>query len=172
MLKDNNRFSEKQIKFFAIQLILGLQHLHDINIMHRNLKLDNLLLDEHGYLKIVDFGMARVLLQDQTSFERAGTPAYLAPELLKGDGHAFPADWWAVGIIMFQMLTGVLPFHSRSQERQEHMIQDQEHQIPNAARIPHSADFADLVNKLLTKDPEDRIGTNGGADEIFAHQWF
>ena len=79
----------------------GIQYLHNNNIMHRDLKLENLLLDETGYLKIVDYGMARVLRFNQTSYEMAGTPAYFAPELIKGHGHAYPADWWAVGTIMY-----------------------------------------------------------------------
>ena len=83
----NKKFTERQIKFYMIQLISGLKYLHDSSIMHRDLKLENLLLDEYGYLKIVDFGVSRVLRHNQTSYEMVGTPAYFAPELLKGDGH-------------------------------------------------------------------------------------
>ena len=95
--------------------------------MHRDLKLENLLLDEYANLKIADFGVARVLRHNQISYDVIGTPAYFAPELLKGDGHSYPADWWAVGIIMYQMLTGVLPFHSRNPSRERAQIVGQEH---------------------------------------------
>lgn len=81
--------------------------------MHRDLKLENLILDENGYLKIVDFGMCKVLRHNEKATEYAGTPAYIAPELLKGEEYTFTADWWAVGVLMYQMLTGVLPFHNR-----------------------------------------------------------
>ena len=102
----------------------------------------------------------------------AGTPGYFAPELLKGEGHGFPADWWAVGIIMFQLLTGNLPFHSRDQNRQSQMIVEQEPQIPNQVRVPHSDLFCDIVNKLLTKEPTERLGYLGGATEVLNHEWF
>ena len=69
--------------------------------MHRDLKLENLLLDELGYLKIVDFGMCKILRINEISTEYAGTPAYIAPELLKGEGHTYTADWWAVGVLMY-----------------------------------------------------------------------
>ena len=84
-----------------MQLILGLKYLHDSGIMHRDLKLQNLLLDENGYLKIVDFGVAQVLRHNQVSYQVAGTPAYFAPEILKGEGYNMAADWWAVGIILY-----------------------------------------------------------------------
>ena len=90
--------------------------------MHRDLKVENLLINDDGYLKIVDFGLVRVLRHNETSYDMAGTPAYFAPELLKGEGHGYPADWWAVGIIMYQMLTGVLPFYSRSNAQQNEQI--------------------------------------------------
>ena len=149
----NQRFDERQIKFYMIQLVHGLQYLHNNNIMHRDLKLENLLLDEQGYLKIADFGMAKVLRNNQTSYEMAGTPAYFAPELLKGQGHGYPADWWAVGSIMYQMLTGVLPFYNRNQEHQIKLIKESDVEIPNKARIAHSDHFADIVNAFLTKEP-------------------
>ena len=166
------RFTERQIKFYVIQLVNGIQYLHNNNIMHRDLKLENLLLDETGYLKIVDYGMARVLRCNQTSYEMAGTPAYFAPELIKGHGHAYPADWWAVGTIMYQMLTGVLPFHNRNVARQNQQITDAELEIPNKVRIDHSDHFADIVNAFLTKEPDERLGSDGGANEIFEHAWF
>ena len=121
------KFTERQIKFYIIQLIHGLKYLHDSSIMHRDLKLENLLLDDMAYLKIADFGVARVLRHNQTSYEGIGTPAYFAPELLKGEGHTYPADWWAVGIIMYQMLSGVLPFHNRNPARERAQIVGQEH---------------------------------------------
>ena len=94
--------------------MMGLQILHNNNIMHRDLKLENLMLGKDGYLKIVDFGLVRVLRQGETSDSIVGTPAYFAPEILKGERYDKTADFWSVGIIMYQMLTGVLPFHNRN----------------------------------------------------------
>ena len=90
--------------------------------MHRDLKLENLLLDREGYLKIVDFGLARVLRHNEMTSSIVGTPAYFAPEILKGQSYDMTADWWAVGIIMYQLLTGVLPFHNRNLHRQNQSI--------------------------------------------------
>ena len=101
VLREAVKFSEREIKFYSVQLILGLKNLHSSDIMHRDLKLENLILDENGYLKIVDFGVAEVLRHNQVSYDVAGTPAYFAPEILKGDGYNMAADWWAVGIILY-----------------------------------------------------------------------
>ena len=122
VLRDAKKFTEKEIKFYSVQLIHGLKYLHDSNIMHRDLKLENMLLDENGYLKIVDFGVAEVLRHNQVAYDFTGTPAYFAPEILKGDGYNMAADWWAVGIILYQMLTGVLPFHNRNIVKQNQSI--------------------------------------------------
>ena len=90
--------------------------------MHKDLKLENLMIDTDGYLKIVDFGIARVLRHNEVSNTIVGTPAYFAPELLRGESYNKTADYWAVGIIMYQMLTGVLPFHNRNLQRQNEAI--------------------------------------------------
>ena len=98
--------------------MIGLQFLHNSNIMHRDLKLENLMLGTDGYLKIVDFGLVRVLRHGETSYSLVGTPAYFAPEILKGEAYNRTADFWSVGVIMYHMLTGVPPFHNRNLRRQ------------------------------------------------------
>ena len=81
-----------------------------------------------------------------------GTPAYFAPEILRGEAYDKSADFWSVGVIMYQMLTGVLPFHNRNLHRQNEAIVNKPLQIPNQVRVPHTSTFADLVTKLLTKN--------------------
>ena len=106
----DHRFSEIQIKFYITQVILGLQYLHANQIIHSNLKVENLLLDETGYLKIVDFGLAQKLTSVYSSLKYnldTGIPGCIAPELLEGKNLTFAADWWSVGIIMYQMLVGI-----------------------------------------------------------------
>ena len=90
------------------ELISGIAYLHERHIAHRDLKLENLLIDEVGYLKLVDFGFAKVLT-DRT-WTLCGTPEYLAPEIILNKGHGFGADWWCVGILAFECLTGATPF--------------------------------------------------------------
>ena len=130
---DGKKFTEKQIKFYIVQLILGLEYLHTSNIMHRSLKIENLLLDETGYLKIVDFGMAKVYRQQYTVLcdKDEEIAAYFAPELIKGEGYSFASDWWAVGIIMYQMLVGFLPFHSKNKNTFKRQV------IEHEAKFPH-----------------------------------
>ena len=99
--------------------------------MHRDLKLENLLLGRDGYLKIVDFGLAKVLRPNQATYSFVGTPAYIAPEILQGQSYDKTADWWSVGVIMYQMLVGVLPFYDRNAQRQNKAI------INNPARLPN-----------------------------------
>lgn len=111
VLKQAKKFSEREIKFYATQLIYGLKYLHDSDIMHRDLKLENLLLDENGYLKIVDFGVAKVCRVKNKFYDVAGTPLYLPPEMILGEGYDKGADWWAVGCILYYMLVGAHPFH-------------------------------------------------------------
>ena len=111
VLKQAKKFSEREIKFYATQLIYGLKYLHDSDIMHRDLKLENLLLDENGYLKIVDFGVAKVCRSKDKFYDVAGTPLYLPPEMILGEGYDKGADWWAVGCILYYMLVGAHPFY-------------------------------------------------------------
>lgn len=90
---------------------MALDHIHQRHIVHRDLKLSNLLLDQHGYLKLIDFGLCKLLgSSEATSYTCCGTPEYLPPEMLSREGHAAPADWWAMGIIIYELLTGITPF--------------------------------------------------------------
>ena len=90
---------------------MALDHIHQRHIVHRDLKLSNLLLDQHGYLKLIDFGLCKQLGSSEgTSYTCCGTPEYLPPEMLSREGHAAPADWWAMGIIIYELLTGITPF--------------------------------------------------------------
>lgn len=91
-----------------------MEYLHCKDIIYRDLKLENLLLDEHGYLKLADFGLAKYLRQDDKAMTFCGTPEYLAPEILSGHGQKKSADWWALGIIIYELIFGLPPFYSHS----------------------------------------------------------
>ena len=105
-------FNEDTIKFFITQVIMGIGRLHENGIMHRDLKLENLMLDINGYVKIIDFGLAKRLNPQDVANTVCGTPFYYAPELISLQSYDKSVDWWAIGILMFEMLTGKVAFFS------------------------------------------------------------
>jgi len=105
------RFTENVVRFLAIQLILALGYLHkELNVIYRDLKPENIILDEHGYLKLCDFGLSK---QAEESNTFCGTPEYVSPEMLAGSGHDKNVDWWALGIIIYELLSGIPPFYDK-----------------------------------------------------------
>ena len=111
------RFDEDLTKFYTAQLILAIEELHKYNIIYRDLKPENVLIDSDGYIKITDFGLSKEnITQSNSANSFCGTPEYLAPEILNRIGHGKPVDWWSLGAIIFEMLTGLPPFYSQNQE--------------------------------------------------------
>jgi len=141
--------------------------MHGLKVVYRDLKPENLLLDEKGYLKMVDFGFAKVV-QDRT-WTLCGTPEYLAPEIILNKGHAFGADWWCVGILTYECLTGTTPFVSNDpMEGYRKIIK---------CRVPWPANFTalakDFMDRLIVVDPARRLGClKNGPAGVKEHQWF
>ena len=105
------RFSESRAKFYAAQMILALKALHENGIIYRDLKPENVILDSEGYLKLTDFGLSKVdLPTDELTNTFCGTPEYLAPEIITHKGHSFKVDWWSLGILLYEMISGINPF--------------------------------------------------------------
>ena len=149
---------------------MALSYLHQNNIMYRDLKPENILVSEDGYLRLSDFGLAKMA---KTSNTFCGTPEYISPEMLLGTGHDHTSDWWALGVLIYEMLIGIPPFYDKNRNVMFLNIEQAKLRWPDPERhgIKISAVAKDLISKLLTKDKTRRLGVNGG-DEILDHQFF
>ncbi|KRX02245.1 Protein kinase-like domain [Pseudocohnilembus persalinus] len=168
LLSSRKKFTEDQTRFYAAQIILAIEELHKHNTIYRDLKPENVLIDRHGYLKIADFGLSKNNINDDKGAKSVcGTPEYLAPEVLLKEGHGKPVDWWALGAIIFEMLTGLPPFYTENREELFERIKYKELDIPKTLTKP----CVNVLIGLFQKDPRQRLGSNG-ADEIKKHPWF
>ena len=143
-------------------------------IAHRDLKLENILLDQNGYLKIIDFGLAKMLQDGEMAASFCGTPEYLAPEMIAQKGHDKSVDWWALGVLIYEMLIGVTPFFNKNRELLLTKIQKSKVVFPdrNKYKIKYSDEIADLITKLLDRDVSKRLGSKDDFTEILSHPVF
>eukprot|EP00494_Astrolonche_serrata_P031107 UN31376 len=112
-LKREGRFSQRRSKFYAAEILLGLECLHTNDIIYRDLKPENILLDHEGHIKITDFGLSKDSIEsDSVTHTFCGTPEYLAPEILQQRGHGKAVDWWSFGTLLYEMMTGLPPFYN------------------------------------------------------------
>lgn len=166
-LRRAGRFSADVTRFYLASIVLAIEYLHSQNVIYRDLKPENLLLDRRGYLRIADFGFAKVV-QDRT-FTLCGTPEYLAPEIVLSQGHGKAVDWWALGILGFEMLAGYPPFFD------DHPLGIYEKILRGDIAFPSHIDpyVKDLIRGLLTADRSKRLGNlRGGAKDVMGHPWF
>ena len=169
-LRASKYFPEEKVKFYAASIGLALDYLHSKGIIYRDIKPENILIGEDGYLKLIDFGMAKFLKQDEKATSFCGTPEYLAPEVITGEGHNRAADWWSFGILIFEMLCGIPPFYCDNTEKMYDLITRAELRFPK--KIPLSENAKDLIKKLLVKKQDSRLGAVNGFDEIRNHPFF
>eukprot|EP01016_Furgasonia_blochmanni_P006881 TRINITY_DN12761_c0_g1_i11.p1 TRINITY_DN12761_c0_g1~~TRINITY_DN12761_c0_g1_i11.p1 ORF type:complete len:376 (-),score=98.17 TRINITY_DN12761_c0_g1_i11:216-1262(-) len=169
-LRTSKRFEEQRAKFYAAQVGLGLGHLHSKDIVYRDLKPENVLMDEEGNVHLTDFGMAKIIRKNETSQSFCGTPEYLAPEIIVGEGHNKMADWWSYGVLIYEMLHGIPPFYHQNQNTMYELIATGKLKFSTSIII--SEDAKDLLTKLLNKDQRKRFGCSADFDEIKAHPWF
>ncbi len=124
-------FDEEVTRFYAAQILLAIKYLHSNDIIYRDLKPENVLIDGNGYVKITDFGLSKAnITGDQDAKSFCGTPEYLAPEVLAREGYGKAVDWWSFGSILYEMLTGVPPFYEQDREKLFKSIKDEEPEYP------------------------------------------
>ncbi|MBN3307925.1 PKN2 kinase, partial [Amia calva] len=163
-------FPEPRAVFTAACVVLGLEHLHSHKIAHRDLKLDNLLLDRDGFIKIADFGICKEGMgaSDLTG-TFIGTPDFLAPEALTEETYTRAVDWWALGVLLYEMLVGKRPFTGNDEDAMFESI------IRDAVQFPShlSTEATSIITGLLEKDPEWRLGAGErGVEDVKAHPFF
>lgn len=169
-LRNSKRFDEARTKFYAAQILLALGHLHSKDIVYRDLKPENILMDDSGNVCLTDFGMAKIIKKNEASMSFCGTPEYLAPEIITGEGHNKAADWWSFGILIYEMLYGLPPFYHQNQNTMFNLIRDSD--VRFSSKIETSDEVKDLILKLLNKDQKKRLGNKEDANEIMNHPWF
>ncbi|CAD8073895.1 unnamed protein product [Paramecium sonneborni] len=168
LLQKKKKLTEDQCRFYVCQMILAIEYLHENNIIYRDLKPENVILDADGYIRITDFGLSKKnVKQDKDAYSVCGTPEYLAPEILMKQGHGKPVDWWTLGCIIFEMITGMPPYYSNQRSELFEQIKFSFPKYPQSL----SSVLKNLLEGLFQKQPEKRLGYNG-AQEIKSHPWF
>ncbi|KAL4492097.1 hypothetical protein ABPG73_003045 [Tetrahymena malaccensis] len=168
-LRKEGRFSNDISLFYITEIYLALQYLHSQNIVYRDLKPENLLIDKEGHVKIADFGFAKIMDSART-YTLCGTPEYLAPEIIQGakTGYGKSVDWWALGVLIFEMLSGHPPFYDCDPMGIYQKI------VNSVINFPEffSLRAKDLIRKLLNPNIENRLGCQDDGYSIKNHKWF
>ena len=169
-LYKNKCFNETQTKFFIACVILALEYLHKNKIIHHDVKPENLILDSKGYVKLTDFGIARIF-RENNSEDISGSPGYIAPEILNEENHSYTADYFSLGVITYEFMKGERPFSGKTRREIREKIMKKDF-VLTKKDLPQgwSIDSADFINKLLKKQPNLRLGSRG-IDEIKSHSW-
>ena len=166
-LRSEVKFPVDKATLYAAMVTSAFSYLHARRIAHRDLKPENLLFDKQGYLKLVDFGFAKII-QDRT-WTLCGTPEYLAPEIISNRGHNCGADWWTLGILVYEMLVGQPPFVGATQLDTYHKVTRGKYKMPTNLSRPTK----DLISRLLMHNPASRLGCSwGGSSEVITHDFF
>jgi len=164
------RFSERRCRFYAAEILLAIEYLHTLGVIYRDLKAENVLIDAYGHVKLADFGLSKEGITDNYSAtEMVGTAEYLAPEILKCKGHGRAVDWYSLGALIYEMLTGLPPYYSHDQEKIFERICHGGLSYPSYISMVAMS----LMQSLLQDDPDKRLG-GGPCDgaQVKAHPFF
>ena len=170
-LSQKKKFSSEISKFFLACTILGLEYIHYNNILHRDIKPDNLVIDKNGYVKITDFGISREIGK-LIKGESSGTPGYMAPEVMCGKSHSIDSDYYCLGIMAYEFMKGVRPFMCKSNAELKKKVMESDVVI-NKLELPEGwgIEAGDFINRLIKRKQNERLG-HGGDNEVKNHLWF
>nr|KJB09037.1 hypothetical protein B456_001G120600 [Gossypium raimondii] len=172
------RFPDSAVRFYASEVVVALEYLHMMGIVYRDLKPENVLVRSDGHIMLTDFDLS-LKCDESTSTPHIvsdqkppvpGTHEYLAPEIVSGEGHGSPVDWWTLGIFMYELFYGVTPFKGVDHELTLANIVARALEFPKEPMVPAAA--KDLISQLLVKDPPRRLGSTMGASAIKHHPFF
>ena len=170
------RFTETQtstchLEFFLACVLTGLDYLHSHQVIHRDIKPENLVLDGRGYVRITDLGIARIWQADNAK-ETSGTPGYMAPEVMFKQNHGYEVDFFALGVIAFEFMTGKRPYGGKTRKDIRDQVMAKQAQLQESD-LPEgwSIDSMDFVNRLLLRKTTHRLGSQG-VEEVISHPWF
>uniref|UniRef100_W5LAH5 Protein kinase C n=1 Tax=Astyanax mexicanus TaxID=7994 RepID=W5LAH5_ASTMX len=165
-IQDKGRFDLFRATFYSAEIICGLQFLHSKGVIYRDLKLDNVMLDKDGHIKIADFGMCKEnMIGENRATTFCGTPDYIAPEILLGQKYTFSVDWWSFGVLVYEMLIGQSPFQG---DDEDELFESIRMDVPHYPRWI-TKESKDLLEKLFERDPTRRLGVVGN---IRGHSFF
>jgi serine/threonine protein kinase len=170
-LQRQRRFTQQQATFWAAEIMLALEHLHKQGVAYRDLKPENLLLDNEGHIRLCDFGLAKSGLEapDEGAFSMCGTPEYLAPEMLKRNGHGTAVDYWGLGMVLYEMLTGLPPWYTTDTAKLFERVKNSPLMFPRSV----SPEAKEIITGLLNKNPSERFGSSAESLEFMKnHQLF
>ncbi|KAF8564842.1 hypothetical protein P879_09260, partial [Paragonimus westermani] len=171
ILRNRTSFDDSTTRFYTASVVEAITYLHRKGIIYRDLKPENLLLDNNGYCKMTDFGFAKIIGFGLKTWTFCGTPEYVAPEVILNKGHDFAVDLWSLGILMFELLTGTPPFSASDPMRTYNIILKGINAIEFPKTITRNAQ--NLIKKLCKENPSERLGTRkGGITEVKKHIWF
>jgi serum/glucocorticoid-regulated kinase 2 len=164
-LRKDKKFEEPRAKLYAAEIICALEALHNADIIYRDLKTENIMVHANGHLRLVDFGLAKAGVTgpgaEGGTKTFCGTPEYLAPEILENRGHGKAVDWWALGTLLFEMLTGLPPFYDNNVQKMYHKILHDPLTFPKSADRQVSPSAKEVLVGLLTRPIAERLGSQG-----------
>eukprot|EP00475_Leptophrys_vorax_P000914 TRINITY_DN10484_c0_g1_i3.p1 TRINITY_DN10484_c0_g1~~TRINITY_DN10484_c0_g1_i3.p1 ORF type:complete len:521 (+),score=112.32 TRINITY_DN10484_c0_g1_i3:46-1608(+) len=168
-LKRKRRFTEKEARFIVAEVVLALGHIHALGHVYRDVKPENVMFGEDWHVALTDFGLTKELGISGRSDTFIGTPEYISPEVLRGGGHGKEVDWWALGILLYELTVGIPPFYSQNVNEMYHKIQHAVLRFP----LFLSQECMDLITACLNRNPQARIGAGiSDFEEVKAHVFF